>query len=85
MSGFYGSDLVNMTNTSISVFPQILWVNHGISYPPPIQGLIGMGFTTTPNFLDLAYSNNQISSPVFALAIRNFSFQSFIYYDGIPQ
>jgi hypothetical protein len=44
-----------------------------------------MGFTTTPNVLDLAYANNEISSPVFALAIRNASAQSVIYYDGIPQ
>jgi hypothetical protein len=28
-----------------------------------------MGFTKTPNFLDLAYSNGLISSPVFALAL----------------
>jgi len=43
-----------------------------------------MGFTTTPNFLDIAYSNNLISSPVFALALTDPINQSIIYYNEIP-
>lgn len=43
-----------------------------------------MGYTTTPNFLDVAFQNNQISSPIFALQILNNSQQSLLYYNQIP-
>lgn len=40
-----------------------------MNFPSQIAGLVGMGYTTTPNFLDVAYQNNQIQSPVFTLMI----------------
>jgi len=50
----------------------------------PVSGIVGMGFTSTPNFLDLAYQAKEISSPVFALALSNLPEQSTLYFDGIP-
>ena len=38
-----------------------------MTYPDSIQGLVGMGFTKVPNFLDTAFKNGQIESSVFAL------------------
>jgi hypothetical protein len=38
-----------------------------MDFPSGISGLVGMGYTTTPNFLDNAYSLNLIESPAFAL------------------
>jgi hypothetical protein len=55
-----------------------------MNYPAPIMGLVGMGFTSTPNFLDVAYQNNEISSPVFALALTNTSSQSILFYNQLP-
>jgi len=39
-----------------------------MTYPTDtVQGLVGMGFTDIPNFLDVAYQNNQIATAAFAL------------------
>jgi len=37
-----------------------LWVNQQVNNELPfsIAGLVGMGSTPTPNFLDIAYQNN---------------------------
>ena len=44
-----------------------------------------MGYSTTPNFLDKAYSAGQISTAVFALGLSSNSTHSILYYDDIPQ
>jgi len=38
-----------------------------LSYPTGVQGLVGMGNTQIPNFLDVAYQKGEIQTPVFAL------------------
>jgi hypothetical protein len=53
-----GSDVLQISNTNINVNQPILWVTQEIdfqSFPPFVAGLVGMGFTSSPNFLDLAY------------------------------
>jgi hypothetical protein len=79
--------MLKLAGTPINVNQSILWVDREsqMNYPSDIQGLVGMGFTTTPNFLDLAYSDNLISSPVFALGLVESTGQSVIYYNGIPE
>jgi hypothetical protein len=50
-----------------------------------VSGLIGMGYSKAPNFLDLAYSAGQISSPVFSLQLNLMNESSYLYYDnGLP-
>lgn len=51
-----------------------------------IQGIVAMGSTSSPNFLDLAYSANQISSPVFALEIntQKSGIPSVMHYNTLP-
>jgi len=41
-----------------------------------------MGYTSIPNFLDLAYSANQINTPVFSLQLNLVNETSYLYYDG---
>lgn len=50
-----------------------------------VIGIAGMGFTSTPNFLDLAYQAGQIQTNVFSLSLLNTSTSSLIYYNQIPQ
>lgn len=86
VSGIVGSDFVSAISTNINVRNQILWVNkeQSMSFPGNTIGIVGMGYTTTANFLDNAYNAGQIQSPVFALKISNNTDQSFIYYNNIP-
>ena len=56
-----GSDVLNIPNTNINVVQPFLWVTQEVNFdgfPSFVAGLFGMGFTTTPNFLDLAYQQN---------------------------
>ena len=55
-----------------------------MSYPDAIQGLVGMGFTSSPNFLDTAFQDGEIDSPVFALEILDETEQSLIHYNELP-
>lgn len=69
VAGTFGTDVLSVTGTPISITAQYLWVTQesGMNFPNQVQGLVGMGYTSTPNFLDVAYQNNQIQSPVFTL------------------
>jgi hypothetical protein len=82
-----GSDFVSLAATPINVRTPILWVNkeNGMDYPTGVIGLVGMGYSTSPNFLDSAYSANQIKTAAFALQILNTTQQSILYYDEIPE
>lgn len=64
-----------------------MWANVVDNVPPkPLVGIMGMGYSHIPNFLDNAYAANQISSPVFALSLtKNTSSLSGFYYNNIPQ
>ena len=84
MSGTYGTDLLHITNSLINITTTYLWVTQETNnnYPGDVQGLIGMGFTSSiPNFLDVAFSNGEISSPVFSLEILNETSQSLVHYN----
>ena len=39
----------------------------GMGFPTAVSGIVGMGTSSTPNFLDSAYEAGQISSSIFAL------------------
>jgi len=55
--GTMGSETLQVSNTTIDINQTILWANNivGLNFPDYIAGLVGMGFTNSPNFLDLAY------------------------------
>ena len=44
-----------------------------------------MGYTTIPNFLDLSYEAGLIKTNTFALSLRNYSEDSWLYFDEIPE
>jgi hypothetical protein len=61
VSGTYGTDILGVSGTPINITAEFLWVNKdNLNFPPQIAGLVGMGFTTTPNFLDVAYQKKEI-------------------------
>ena len=55
-----------------------------MNYPQGIQGLVGMGYSQTPNFLDVAYQQGQIATSAFALMVQQSTQQSYIFYNEIP-
>lgn len=55
-----------------------------MNYPQGIQGLVGMGYTNTPNFLDVAYQKGQIATSAFALMVQQSTQQSYVFYNEIP-
>jgi len=84
-----GSDILkipNATVTNITVDMPFLWVTQEVSFDVPsfIAGLLGMGSTSIPNFLDLAYEQNQISTPTFTLSINSSNTASYLYYNNLP-
>lgn len=88
-----GSDILQIpafATTNISVNQPFLWVTQEVNFnslPIFIAGLLGMGVTNTPNFLDIAYQQNQIATPAFTLSIRSntSTSSSYLYYNNIPQ
>jgi hypothetical protein len=51
-----------------------------------IQGLVAVGYSTTPNPFDIAFQKGMISTSVFALELHNFTSESYFYYNnGIPE
>jgi hypothetical protein len=56
-----------------------------MNYPQGIQGLVGMGYTKTPNFLDVAYQQGQIATSAFALMVQQSTQQSYVFYNEIPE
>jgi hypothetical protein len=89
VAGTYGTDVLAIAGTPINITTQFLWVTQdsGMNFPPQIAGLVGMGYTNIPNFLDVAYQQGQIATPAFALSIATTSQQqqSYIYYNQIPE
>lgn len=57
VSGTFGTDILSITGTPIHITAQFLWVTQdsGMGFPPQVAGLVGMGYTNIPNFLDVAY------------------------------
>ncbi len=85
VAGTYGTDILAIAGTPINITAQFLWVTKDsiTNFPPQVAGLVGMGYTTIPNFLDVAYQQGQIATPAFALSIETVSQQqqSYIYYN----
>lgn len=50
----------------------------------PVIGIVGMGYSSIPNFLDLAFNAGQINTNVFSLQLKNMTSQSIVYYNVIP-
>ena len=59
MKGTYGTDIFQIEGSLIDITTQYLWIYEEVSmnFPDAIQGLVGMGFTSQGNFLDVAYQN----------------------------
>lgn len=53
-----------------------------MNFPSSVVGLVGMGFTPTANFFDLAFNNNQITTNVFSLKLMGNNATSLLYYNG---
>lgn len=51
---------------------------------PYIDGILGLGFSDKPNFLDNAAQNNQINSSIFALQMGGLGQPSVLYYSELP-
>ena len=64
-----GYDVVSINQTPITTNYSILFATFSNSTfgNTNIYGLVGMDYKSYPNFLDLAYKNGQISTPVFSL------------------
>lgn len=57
VAGTFGTDILSITGTPILITAQFLWVKQdsGMGFPSQVAGLVGMGYTSIPNFLDVAY------------------------------
>lgn len=84
--GSLGSDIVTVQSTNISTRSLVVWSNKSLDLPtlPEIGGILGMGYSSIPNFLDKAAENNQIESSVFALQMGGFGEPSVLYYNQLP-
>ena len=84
-----GSDIVTVQGTPINGRWTIEFANNvssGIfSVSSDIQGLAGMSYASTPNFIDVAFQNNEISTPVYALELNYPNQTSYLHYNnGLP-
>lgn len=81
-----GGDIVTVPGTPINGNNTIEWasnVSSGIfAGTPDVQGLVGMDYGSYPNFLDTAYQNNQISTPIFSLELNYPNQTSYLYYNN---
>lgn len=82
-SGYAGSDMLSISGTDIMVRNQILLVQNesNMFFEGDIVGIIGMGYTSLPNFIDLAFKAGQIKTNTFILAIRQQPDQSVLHYN----
>ena len=74
--GVLGEDVISVDGTMIAgQVSRILFVKEEVDmgFPGSIQGIVGMGYTSEPNFLDLAYASGQITTSAFSLQLRNVS------------
>lgn len=60
------------TNINIASSNILFVTNDSVTdFPSGVLGLVGMGYSSIPNFLDLAYTAGQITSAVFSLQLNN--------------
>lgn len=84
VSGNLNYDIINAVGTPLNVTAMFLGasqVSQGM-FPTGVQGLIGFGYTTQPNILDVAYAKGLISTPVFTLQLLDQSLQSNMFYNN---
>ena len=55
-----GSDVITIDETNISIRNSVVYTSEDMNLPNKIDGLLGMGYSSTPNFLDNAANENQI-------------------------
>jgi hypothetical protein len=87
VSGNLGTDNIIVSQTNISLIGSILFGSNitGMGFPTSVSGLVGMGYSTIANFLDIAYQQSQIKSPVFSLDLNLNTSTSYLYYNnGLP-
>lgn len=84
MTGNSGSDMVSVSGTPINVNGSILFVTQSnVNFDnTSVYGLIGMDYPSSPNFLDNAFSQKQISTPVFALDLNYPNQTSYMFYNS---
>lgn len=79
-----GYDIVSTSGTQIQSTGSILFATQSTATfgNTSVYGLVGMDITSSPNFLDNAYSSGQISTPVFALDLNYANQTSYLYYNN---
>ena len=77
-----GSDIVTVLQTNISTRSSVVWANKSMNLPvfPYIDGILGLGYSSKPNFLDNAAQNDQINSSIFSLQMGGIGQPSVLYY-----
>lgn len=85
IEGSIGSDIVSIPDTAISTRSSIVWAHKKLNFSfEYLDGVLGLGFSSTPNFLDNAASSNQINSSVFSLQMGTMDKPSILYYNRLP-
>ena len=71
--GLVGADIVTLDGTVISTKTDILFVEkeENMNFPGDVRGLVGMGWSDIPNFIDNAYAAGQIATSAFSLELHN--------------
>jgi hypothetical protein len=78
-----GNDFVSLNNGSISARSDMLIANQYVKSPnwETVSGVAGLGLSMQlNNILEVAFNNNQISTPSYTLSC-NASGQSYLYYN----
>lgn len=68
-----GYDILSINQTPIKSNYSILFAttSNVTFFNTSVYGLIGMDYNSYPNFLDLAYQQGEISTPVYSLELKN--------------
>lgn len=76
--------MISVSGTRIKVNGSILFAtNSTVSfYNTSVYGLVGMDYPSYPNFIDVAYADRQVKTPVFALDLNGQNQTSYMYYNN---
>lgn len=72
VSGYYGSDVFSIPNTTIDLPVSFLWIDNATGMGNnPFDGIIGLSFDKyNLNAFDNAYQNGSINSNIFAIQLQ---------------
>ncbi len=82
-----GFDMVSVSGTAIRANNSILFAtNDSVNFfGTTVYGLVGMDYSSSPNFLDDAFAAGQIASSIFALDLNYQNQTSYFYYNKVSQ